>query len=317
MADGYSPGWDADSVRDFEELIRPLSNWGRWGADDEAGTMNLLTAETARLAALEVRTGEVVPLGRPLVAAKAGDPRGLIHHMLSSGEGAQPLGGRHAVEWLGFAFHGFTVSHLDAPSHQLWGDRTYNDRPSDVVTTRSGAGAASVLPFARGLVGRGVLLDAGRTFGDGADWLEPGTALGSAELDAMAAGAGVAVRPGDFVLVRTGRDARESARGPIDFAAQGCAGLAAEALRWLRHHDVAVLGSDTASDVMQPGGVRHPMQVHAGALAFLGLPLLDNLWLDDLATRCAELGRWTFQLVVAPLAITHGTGSPVNPTAVL
>lgn len=313
---GYAPGWDPATVRDFEALVAPLSNWGRWGEADQAGTANLLTQPRVARSAGEVRSGRVVPLGRPLSPAGApDDPRPMQHHMLSSGEGAPTLGGRHASDWFGLAYHGFAVTHLDAPSHQLWGDRMYNDRPASLVSTRSGAATNSVEPLAAGLVGRGVLLDAPRALGVG--WLEPGTGLGPAELDRIASHCEVTPAPGDLVLVRTGRDARAAMHGVVHPMIAGSAGLHAAALAWLRAADVAVLGSDTAHDVMVPGLAAHPMPIHAGALAFLGLPLLDNLLLEGLAEACAGAGRWTFQLVVAPLALVRATGSPVNPVAIL
>jgi kynurenine formamidase len=172
-----------------------------------------------------------------------------------------------------------------------------------------------VVPFARGLVGRGVLLDAPRA--DGRNWLEPGEGLGPDDLDRIADEQGTHLAVGDLVLVRTGRDARAAVHGRVNPMTAGSPGLAASALSWLRRHDVAVLGSDAQSDVMQPEQPAHPMPIHAGALAYLGLPLIDNLLLEELAAACAERARWEFQLIVAPLALSRFTGSPVNPIAVL
>jgi kynurenine formamidase len=309
----YAAGWDAASVAELEALVAPLSNWGRWGADDERGTTNLLTPGRAAAAAAEVRAGETYALGRGLSTADAPDNhRPLQHHMLSLGAPPTAAGGSHASDWLGLAFHGFAVTHLDAPAHQRWAGGTYNGRGAASVGA-TGAAAGSVEPFADGLVGRGVLLDLARARGE--RWLEPGTTLGPGDLDAAAAAQGVEVGAGDLLLLRTGRDARAAELGVVDPVSAGSPGLGAECLPWLRAHDVAVLGSETATDVMAPGGRPHPMPVHVGALVFLGLPLLDNLALDALAAACARDGRWTFLLAVGPLRLPRATGSPVNPLA--
>jgi kynurenine formamidase len=120
------------------------------------------------------------------------------------------------------------------------------------------------------------------------------------------------------LLVSTGRDARRSALGPWDPVGVGLAGLHPECVQWLRDRDVAVLGGDGVHDILgAPRIDGWPMPVHQCGLAGMGLHLLDNLRLDDLAERCAANGRWAFQFTVAPLRIERGTGSPVNPIAVL
>lgn len=303
-------------MAEFLELVEPLSNWNRWGPDDQLGTVNLLTAERTVAAAALVRTGQCITLARSITVAPAADnPSPALHLMKSSGDAAASVGGSHASDWLGLAYHGFAVTHLDAHSHQFFNALMYNGRPAALVSTRSGAAFGSVLPFARGLVGRGVLLDAPRAAGR--EWLEPGEALESADLNRIARAQGTDVRPGDLLLVRTGRDARAAVHGPVDVMSAGAPGLSEATLPWLREHDVAVLGGDGQNDVMRPGAGAHPMPVHAGALVYLGLPLLDNLLLEELAWGCAERGRWEFQLLVAPLPLVRFTGAPVNPIAVL
>jgi kynurenine formamidase len=311
-----APGWTPESVAAFDELCAPLSNWGRWGSDDELGTVNLLTEQRAAAAAGRVRAGRVVPLGRVLRTAAAPDnPQPLLHLMKSSGDGAPEHGGAHASDWLGLAYHGSATTHLDAHSHQFWNGQMYNGRPAAEVSTRGGANSGSVEPLARGLVGRGVLLDVPRALGR--EWLEPGEGIGPDDLDRVAAIQGVEFETGDLLLVRTGRDARAAEHGVLNPIDQGGPGLILQCLPWLRRHDVGVLGSDVQADVMQPRGAPHPMPVHAGALAVLGLPLLDNLLLEELSRVCSQLRVWDFLLTVAPLALRRATGSPVNPLAVL
>jgi kynurenine formamidase len=309
-------GWTESTIQEFEALAGPVSNWGRWGDDDELGTVNLLTPQRAAAAAAAVQSGRSIGLGRVLTTAAAADnPNPLLHLMKSSGEAAPDRGGAHASEWIGLGFHGFSTTHIDAHSHQFWNGRIYNDRPAADVRTSHGARHGSVLPYAGGLVGRGVLLDAPRSLGR--PWMEPGDGLGPDDLDRIATEQHVVIGSGDLVLVRTGRDARAAELGVIDPMTVGSPGLTMHCLAWLRGHDVAVLGSDVQSDVMIPGGPPHQMPVHAGALALLGLPLLDNLFLEELATACDTRQRWDFLLTVAPLALRGATGSPVNPIALL
>jgi kynurenine formamidase len=312
-----APGWTPESAAQFSALVEPLSNWGRWGRDDQLGTLNLLTPARAAAAAAAVTDGRSFGLARDIVTTPSADNAApLLRLMKASGEGAAEIGGSHASEWLGLGYHGFAVTHLDAHAHQFFSGIMYNGRPAALVSTRRGAGAGAVGPMAAAApVGRGVLLDAPRAVGR--PWLDPGDALGPADLDAVAERQGCRLQPGDVVFVRTGRDARAAEHGAVDPIADGSPGLAMEALTWLRAHDVALFGTDVQADVMTPGGAPHAMPVHAGALVHLGLPMIDNLALEHLATACAERGRWDFLAVVSPLPLERCTGSPVAPVAVL
>lgn len=308
--------WTDERRGAFLEFVRPLSNWGRWGADDELGTVNLLTEARIRSTTEAIRHGRRVALGRLVSTRWAPDnPEPLIHLMKSSGDAAAPRGSSHASDWFGLSYHGFAVTHVDAHGHQFFDGQLYNGRSAALVSTRSGAAAGSVEIFGGGIVGRGVLLDVPRASDRG--WWDPGEAIRPADLDAAAASQSTTLFPGDLVIVRSGRDARAREKGVLNPMTDGSAGLAVDCLAWLREHDVAVLGSDAQSDAMSPGRSVHPMPIHVGALVFLGLPLLDNLWLEDLASVCEEFGQWEFQLTIAPLRLQRATGSPVNPIALL
>ena len=310
-----APGWTPELLAELDRYAASATNWGRWGDDDQLGTLNLLTAERRRAAAALVRSGTSVSLGRRIGGPpQPDDPQPPLQLMKASGEDAPARGGSHASDWLGLAPHGFAVTHVDAFSHQFFDGATYNGQPAGRVTTRTGAGTGSVEAFAGGIVGRGVLLDLPAA--QNRPWLEPGEYVHPAELDAAAARQ-AEVRPGDILLVRVGRDARAAQHGRTDPVTAGLPGLAADSLPWLRAHDVALLGSDGVSDQMTPGGAPHPMPVHAGALVLLGLPLLDNAWLEDLAAACAAESRWEFLAVICPLRLRRATGSAVNPVAVL
>jgi kynurenine formamidase len=310
------PGWTPELLAELDGYAASLGNWGRWGADDELGTLNLLTPQRRVAAAGLVRTGACVALGRRIGGdPHPDDPLPPLQLMKASGEAALARGGSHASDWLGLAPHGFAVTHIDAFSHQFFDGAMYNGRRAGLVTTSHGAAAGSVEALAAGIVGRGVLLDLPAA--QRRPWLEPGEPVRPADLDAAASALGTEILPGDIVLVRVGRDERAARHGRLDPVAAGSAGLTVDCLPWLRDHDIALLGSDAASDQMTPGGAPHPMPVHAGALVLLGLPLLDNAWLEDLAAACVAEGRREVLAVICPLRVRRATGSAVNPVAVL
>src|SRR4051794_30472579 len=219
------------------ELFEATKRWGRWGDDDERGALNLLTPERIAGAAALVRDGLTVPCGRPLATAPAVDnPTPALHHMIRAGDVAATTKGlQWAADFVGVAFHGNSVSHIDALSHVFVDGRMYNGASAAEVTSE-GAGRSSIEVAEGGIVGRGVLLDIPRLCG--VDWLEPGDAITGDELDAT----GVDVRSGDIVLVHTGRDRRRDALGPWNTYAEGLAGLDAACATWLFDNDPSVLG---------------------------------------------------------------------------
>lgn len=294
------------------DLFEATKRWSRWGEDDERGALNLLTAERVARAAILVREGVTIPCGRPLATAPAVDnPTPALHHMMHAGDfAADGKGFDWSGDFVGVAFHGNSVSHIDALCHVFVDGQMYNGAPASEVTS-VGARRGSIEVADSGIVGRGVLLDIPRL--RGVDWLEPGDAITSDELDAT----GVTVEQGDIVLVHTGRDRRRDGLGPWNTYVDGLAGLDAECARWLYDNDPAVLGADGVSDVMPGSDPDWPIPIHMCALVGMGIHLLDNLRLDLLADACAERGQWEFLFVVAPLQIGGGTGSPVNPIAIL
>jgi kynurenine formamidase len=301
------------------ELFACSKRWGRWGADDERGALNLLTPEVVRRSAGLVADGTVVSCGRELPVRPAVDnPTPALHHMVRAGDVcgvARPAGTPDvSVDFIGVSFHGMAVSHIDALCHVFVDGRMYNGRPASDVTSL-GARRNSIRAAFGGIVGPGVLLDVPRH--RGVDWLEPGEAVGPDELDAVCAAQGVTVEPGDILLVATGRDARRAVHGPWEPNLVGLAGLDPECIPWMLDRDPSVLGSDGVSDTLPANDHDWPMPLHSCLLAGAGVHLLDNLHLGRLAAACAERGRWRFQFVVSPLQIGGGTGSPVNPVAVL
>jgi kynurenine formamidase len=297
------------------ELFAQSKCWGRWGADDERGALNLLTPERVTRAIGLARRGAVVSCGRELPVRPAIDnPTPAQHHMLMAGDvlGAAPL--ESSSDFVGVAFHGMAVSHIDALCHVFVDGQMYNGFPASDVTSL-GAKRNSIAAAFDGIVGRGVLLDISRL--RGVDWLEPGDAIAPDDLDAACAAQGVDIEPGDILLISTGRDARRTALGRWDPYRVGLAGLHPECIPWLVDHDPAVLGSDGVSDPLPGNDHAWPMPIHQCLLVAMGVHLLDNLDLSRLAATCAAEQRWEFLFVVAPLQIGGGTGSPVNPVAVL
>jgi kynurenine formamidase len=297
------------------ELFERSKCWGRWGTDDERGALNLLTPDRVQRAKDLVRSGDVVACGRALpVVAAADNPSPALHHMIAAGDIARGAGLQASADFIGVAFHGMAVSHIDALCHVFVDGQMYNGFPATDVTSL-GAKRNSIAAAAGGVVGRGVLLDIPRL--RGVEWLEPGDAVSPDELDAAASRQQVAVEPGDILLVATGRDARREQHGPWDPNQVGLAGLDPECIPWLQDHDPAVLGSDGVSDVLPANTHAWPIPIHQCLLVGMGVHLLDNLQLGRLATACAREQRWEFLFVVLPLQIGGGTGSPVNPVAVL
>lgn len=300
------------SARAFENLRGSVSNWGRWGADDERGTMHHLTPDRVVAAAALVRTGRTVTLSHPLDPVPGPDnPKPALHFMSQLAD-VDPGEPRSNMDFIGTDFHGKSVTHIDAFAHCAYRGQLYNGVPQSSVSA-AGATRGSVMTVGHGIVGRGVLLDVPRF--RGVPWLDPGTAVTPDELERVEDAQGVRVREGDIVLVRTGHARRRAELGAWD-ASEEIAGLHPSAMPWLHARGAAVLGGDGDSDARPSGvdGVHSP--IHALAIAAMGMHLLDNVNLEDLASACVEEERWAFLCVVAPLRIPGGTGSPVNPIAV-
>jgi kynurenine formamidase len=284
-----------------------LSNWGRWGDDDQLGALNLITPEVTAAAAAGVRSGRTVSCARTLNTVAAPDnPSPVAHHMIGTAtEG-------YGADYLAIASHGFATSHIDALCHIFHEGRIFNGYPVETVTAH-GATRLGIHHLQSGIVTRGVLLDVPAV--RGVDALEPGEPIFPDDLEAAEERAGLRVGAGDALLVRTGRWRWRDEHGPWDLGSRA-AGLDASCLPWLRQRDVATLGSDGVSDVMPSRVDGVGMPIHTVTIVVMGVHLLDNLDLDALATACAEEGRSEFLFVVAPLVLRRGTASPVNPIAV-
>ncbi len=319
----------APSEAEILGWFEKLSNWSRWGADDQLGTLNLITAEHRRNAASLVRDGTTVSCAWDIsTMPQVGDHFGPAQrHMLMTGEGLadpnrvvppHPVPGidmsraAGAVEYFGCVFHGVNITHLDALSHVFWDRKSYNGKPAELVNCMFGATNLAVTGLANGIFTRGVLVDVAAS--RGVDWLAPGEGVFPADLEAAEKRQGVRIGAGDVVLLRTGYGRQKREKGPVPMH-EGQAGWHAASLPWLHERGVAAIGSDTANDVVPSGYLQVALPVHSIGIVAMGLWLIDNCDLEALAASCERLRRWEFCFSLSPLRIQGGTGSPVNPLA--
>ena len=289
---------------EFDAMFRELSNWGRWGADDELGTLNLITAAKTREAASLVRSGITVSLAHNPMPNEAPDNR--------DNEFDHTMSRSLRTDTYRFTYHGAGVSHIDALCHFAYDDRLYNDVPRS-ASTPEGCGKNAIQNLKSGIVTRGILLDFPRL--KGVPYLEPGTPIYVEDIEAWERQAGVTVSAGDVIFVRTGRWARREALGPWQVGATS-AGFHASVLSWIKDRDVALVGSEASTDVRPSLVEGVNMPIHTLLIAGLGTNIFDNLDLEALAETAARLNRWEFMLIASPIPVTGGTGSPLNPIAV-
>ena len=297
------------SKPDIDRWMTELSNWGRWGATDQLGAVNLITADKRKSATKLVRDGVVVSMARDTNNEAAPDNEApYSHEMTLNGESGQ---GQWSLDRIGVSFHGYQHTHLDALCHMFWQGKMYNGY-SQTEVTRKGAQKLGIQNLKGGILTRGVLIDIPKL--KNVPFLEPGAAIYPEDLDKWEKETGTKIMPGDAVFVRTGRWAKRSASGPWNVA-QKSAGLHASCAKWLKQRDISLLGSDAASDVLPSGipGVSHP--VHQLILVAMGVNIFDNCDLEALSATASRLKRWEFMLTASPIAVPGGTGSPLNPIA--
>ncbi len=272
-----------------------------------SGRSNFITPAVTAAAAATVRSGRTVSCARPLPTQPGPDNLNpVVHHM--TGTATEGYG----ADYFAIATHGYATSHIDALCHIFHEGRMYNGFSAESVTAH-GAAKLGIQHLRSGVVTRGVLLDVPAV--RGVDALEPGEPIFPDDLAAAEDAAGVKAHSGDALLVRTGRWRWRETHGPWA-PNEGMAGLDASCLSWLRDREVAVLGSDGVSDVMPSRIEGIGMPIHTVAIVAMGVSLLDNLDLDELALACTAEGLWSFLFVVAPLVLHRGTASPANPIAV-
>jgi kynurenine formamidase len=305
------PEWRPPTQAEVEGYFARLNNWGRWGENDQKGTLNLITPEKRAAAVALARRGRVVSLARDLTPQPT-----LDYHMLCP---VRRGASKAAVDYVGMVYHGLTVTHMDALCHVEYQGKLYNGRNFDDNVRFGGAQWGALDAWFEGVVTRGVLLDvaAGRPEG----YVQLGQPVTPPELDAAAARSGVKVESGDVVVIRSGREAYEAARAnvaasisPNMSVVAARPGLHIACLEWLREHDVAGVAWDML-DEYPVGYEGIDFGVHLG-IPFLGLCLIDNAYPERLMAACAEEKRSEFLFVALPLRIPGSTGSPCQPVAI-
>ncbi|MGX1756844.1 cyclase family protein [Streptomyces lydicus] len=304
--------------REFHDIAKRVNNWGRWGADDEIGTLNLITDRVVREAAAGIRSGRRIPLALPL--RQDGVQTGVIpgrvnplHTMTAVNQeifGPGTVATTDDVVTMGLQ----AATHWDGLAHVSHSGRLYNNRPADSVTAHHGATCLGV-EKATPIVSRGVLLDVARVHGAGQ--LPGGHAVTPEDLNAAEEQAGTTVRAGDIVLVRTGQ-LRHYLAGDRQAYAFPSPGLSLRTPEWFHARDVAAVANDTLTFEIFPPEIENLwMPVHALDLVEMGMPQGQNWNLEELATACAEAGRWTFLLSAVAEPFVGGSGAPVAPVAIL
>jgi len=306
-------------------IARQVRNWGKWGPDDELGTLNYVTPDTIAAAGRLVTGGKVFALGIPL--QREGPQSGTrqrfnpIHAMFRDGgdapktpaeiAAAQGYGG--SDDWIVMPLQ--CVTQWDSLAHIFYAGKMWNGYDCALVTS-TGAAKNSIDKTKDKLAGRGVLLDVARF--KGVRSLEPGYAITVADLEATAAAQKVAVRRGDFLLIRTGHMTRYLDRKDWrGYDSDDFPGVSIHTAPWLHARQIAAIASDNYAVEVRPSELlpafRNPF--HVVAIPNMGLTLGEIFYLDDLAADCAADGRWEFLLVAPPLPVTRGVGTPINPYA--
>lgn len=302
---------------DVLELAARVRNWGRWGADDEVGTLNLITPDVVRAAAAEIRTGhrrslaialdEDGPQTGRIVGRDNPTRRMLRINAASTGDPSDYCTSDDAVT-MGLQ----AGTHWDALAHVSYDGRMYNGIPSSVVDERGAQrlGIEKLPP----IVGRGVLLDVARALGVGR--LAPGTVITAEHLDHAADLARLTVRAGDIVFVRTGQ-IQLLREGDREAYGTPSPGLSLATVEWFRRHDVAAVATDNLTCEVYP--CERPdalLPVHLLHLVDMGMTQGQNFDLEGLSEDCADDGRYSFFVDASPLPFTRALGAPVHPTVI-
>jgi kynurenine formamidase len=293
------------SEAQFEAWQKELSNWGRWGKDDEIGTLNLITPAKRKAALALVKEGVPVSLSTNTAMEKAIDvPCPAEWAMLT----ATDTGATDRVAFP--CIHGAAATHIDSLAHTFFAGKMWNGYDATtLVTMQKGAQKNSVMPMKGGIVTRAVLYDIARL--RGVPYLKPGDRIFPEDMEAWERRTGVRVGPGDALVLRWGRYGRRAKLGPEE----GAAGFDNSILPWLKQRDVALIVWETAGYSPQVPGDLFQNAVHNFVMAILGIHILDRADLEALSEAAAARNRYEFMLTVNPLALPNATGSPVNPIA--
>jgi kynurenine formamidase len=296
----------ATTDADIKKWMTELSNWGRWGKDDQKGTLNLITPAVRKQALSLMREGTAVSLAHTVDKDKALDsPRPLQQAMTLDAGG-------HAMDLYTIWYHGSVITHIDSLCHYSYENKLYNGFDRSKIADGPGCPQNGVEQQKDGIMTRGILVD--MPLLKKVPYLPEGTPVTAADLEAWEKFANVKIRAGDAVFLRTGRWAQRTEKGAWNVA-RSAAGWHASVMPWLKQRDVALLGNDAVNDV-QPSQVEgNGRPIHQLAIVAMGLPLIDVMDLEAVAQVAARLKRWEFLLTAAPVPVLGGTGFPLNPIA--
>lgn len=308
LAEGAATPTPLKTEKDVQAWMEKHHNWGRWGPEDQLGTVNLITPAKRKEAARLVQDGVSVSLAHPLETQKSADVSDpLAHVMLVTGESDAG----YSMDSLSIAYHGFAHTHLDALCHVFNQGKTYNGYDQKRVGAK-GCGTLAVSALKDGIQTRGVLIDMPAFLG--VPYLEPGTAIEAKDLEAWEKKTKVRVSSGDAIILRTGRWARRAAVGSWDVSKQS-AGLHASTADWFKKRGVSLIATDVGLDVLPSGVEGAFLPAHLMIINALGISVIDNADPEALSRAAAARRRHDFFLTIAPLNVEGGTGSPVNPIA--
>ena len=305
------------SAGEFDRLFESLKNWGRWGKDDEKGTLNYITPEKIAAATALVKTGRSVSMSLPIDKTAGPDnAHPAIHYMAATHDidiGSDNQG--FATDFLGMQFHGDCHTHLDALCHISYKGLLYNGIPACKVTS-TGAGCLDVTAMAEGVIGRGVLIDVPRF--RGVKWLEPGEEVTAEEIEAIEKAQNVRLQEGDIMLFRTGQYRRRLEKGPwnVGVEGEGRAGLDPYSMTLLHERRIAAFLPEGDGETVPSRVQGQNSPIHVLQIAAMGMLCADSLQLEELAAVCDEENRFECMVAIAPLRLPGGTGCPFNPIAV-
>jgi kynurenine formamidase len=306
------------------EAAKKLSNWGRWGKDDQIGTLNHVTPQDIIDAGKLIKKGKVFALGlslkEPIQSGLFGGRWNPIHTMLATGTDAAAGNQDLPFPYLRYADDAINMpcqasTQWDALCHIFLDDKMYNGFDAKLVDAR-GAKKLGIEHVRDKMIGRGVLLDIARW--KGVDYLADGYAISNADLDDCAKAQGVTIKKGDFVLVRTGHQERcLKAKDWSGYAGGDAPGLAFETCYWIHEKNLAAICLDTWGCEVRPNETKDANQPwHWVVIPAMGLSMGEIFYMKELAEDCAKDEVYEFFFSAPPLHLPGGAGSPINPQAV-
>jgi kynurenine formamidase len=290
-----------------------LKTWGRWGADDQRGMTNLITAQKVLSAVRLVKTGQVISLAHPVPQQEDAEvPASAVFHRTTNAITASGTTDNYQV-----SYHGLALSHMDSFCHIFTDGKMYNGIPvAGNITPETGCKKDGIMVWKDGIVTRAVLYDMPQL--KGVDWIEPGTPITRADFEAWEKKSGAKAGPGDLILLYVGRWKRRALKGPSSDAS---AGYYPDVIPWIHDREIAFIGHDSNID-WRPRAAWTPENgipgppIHIAVLNWMGVNIIENLDLEQLVETARRLKRYDFMVTFAPIPVEGGTGSPINPLAV-